>query len=148
MEMSKRALMIKECMRQEISVFCLNIASQVNLLARIDGLLVKEYALVPNEKSECLDANLTDSWMAQYTNQLLEVTYQKIYENSVEPALLNIKLKVDLSCVRFDCANRLWMCNQNGYVDILDIRRSLKLLYPVRYTCFKLQDKIIHGSIG
>lgn len=143
--MQRKAQMIKECLRQEIAVFCLNMASQVHLLAKVNGLLVKEYAMVPKEKGECLDSNLSDSWMAQYINQYLEVIYQKIYENSEPPALLNIKIQADLSCIRFDCANRLWMCSQAGFVEILDVRRSVKNLYPTKYMCFKLLDKIIHS---
>ena len=43
--MERQALMVKECLRQEIAVFCMNIGSQVNLLARVNGLTAKEFAL-------------------------------------------------------------------------------------------------------
>ena len=143
--MQRKALMIKECLRQEIAVFCMNMGNQINLLAKVNSLIAKEFALIAREKGECLDSNLSDSWMAQYTNQHLEVSYQKIYRHSETPAMLNISLQADLSCIRFDCANRLWLCGQSGFVEILDIRRSLKTLCPVKYICFKLQDKLIHS---
>lgn len=139
--------MVKECLRQEIAVFCMNIGSQVNLLARVNGLTAKEFALVPREKGECLDSSLSDSWMAQFAGQRLEVSYQKIYKHSETPALLNFAMTADLSCLRFDCANRLWLCTTAGFVEILDVRRTVKSLGPVKYMLFKLQDKVIHSKL-
>lgn len=139
--------MIKECLRQEINGFCLQISSQVNILAKINGLFTKELSLLPVDKSECLDSNISDTWMAKYVGGCLEAVYQKIFKQSEPPSLINMKLQLNLSCIRFDCANRLWMCNQEGFLEILDIRRSVKLLAPVRYILFRLQDKITHSRL-
>lgn len=146
--MERKALLVKECLRQEISMFCLNIGNQVNLLARVNGLTAKEFALIPREKGECLDSNLNDSWMAQYAGQRLEVSYQKVFKNSEMPGLLNIAMSAELTCLRFDCANRLWICTSTGFVEILDIRRSVKSLAPVKYLLMRLHDKVIHGRLS
>lgn len=145
--MDRKALLVKECLRQEIAMFCMNIGNQVNLLAKVNGLTTKDYALIPREKGECLDSSLSDSWMAQYAGQRLEVSYQKIFKNTETPALLNIAMSADLSCLRFDCANRLWLCTTPGHIEILDVRRSIKLLAPVKYFMFKLNEKTIHSSL-
>lgn len=145
MEKQRIANMIKECLRQEVTAFCMQLSSQINIMAKMNGLFTKELSLVPKARSECLDSNISDTWMAKYIGGCLEVIYQRIFKQSEPPALMNMKIKSDLSCIRFDCANRLWMCNQDGYIEILDVRRSIKLLAPVRYICFRLQDKTIHG---
>lgn len=145
MEKQKKAYMIRECLRQEISSFCLQLTGQINILAKVSGLLNKELSLIPREKAECLDSNISDTWMAKYVEKCLDVMYQQVFEQAEPPALLSLKIQADLSCIRFDCANRLWICNQSGLVEILDIRRSIKVLAPVRYICFRLQDKIAHS---
>lgn len=145
--MDRKALLLKECLRQEIAVYCMNIANQVNLLAKVNGLTTKEYALIPKEKNECLDSSLNDSWMAQYSGQRLEVIFQKIFKHSETPALVNIALSADLTCIRFDCATRLWLCTKSGFIEILDIRRSIKTLAPVKYLLHRLHEKTIHSKL-
>jgi hypothetical protein len=147
MEKQRKALMIKECLRQEINGLCLQLSSQVNILAKMNGLFTKDLSLLPKDKTECLDSNLSDTWMAKYVGGCLEVMYQRIFKQSEPPALMNIKIQTELSCIRFDCANRMWMCNQDGYLEILDVRRSVKLLCPVRYILSRLQDKVIHSRM-
>lgn len=147
MENHRQAFLIRECLRQEVNSYCQQLSSQLLILAKVNGLLTKDLSLIPKDKSECLDSNINDTWMAKYVDKCLEVLYQHVFEQTEPPALLNMKIQADLSCIRFDCANRLWMCNQSGFVEILDVKRSIKALAVVRYVCFRLQDKIAYSNI-
>lgn len=136
---------LKETLEREIIQFSQTLQFQVAILSKMNGLFSQELWLVPPHRGECLDSNLSDSWMAKHMMGKLEVLHQ---DGTYDHALLQqIQFGGKFSCIRFDCEDRLWICNEEGCVEILDVARSQKKLAIVRYTLFRLDSKIDHSRL-
>lgn len=96
------------------------------------------------DKLEMVDASNKDRWVAKYMGSVLDVRLQ---EGGLEAPPLNmIRIEIEITGMRFDSMDRLWLSCSEGYIEILDMKRSAKKLAPVRYVLTKLADRTIQSS--
>lgn len=132
-------------LQQECNVMVTQLASQIMLIAKVNGILAKELSLVSKHKVELLAVSCDDRWFARFQNNTIEVTLEVEHQN--RPVLDKIKLyDIDASGMKFDPADRLWIVNTEGYVEILDIRRSCLQLTPHRMFISKVHEKTTHSK--
>jgi ligand-binding sensor domain-containing protein len=130
-------------------VLVAQLVSQVHWISKVNGLLAKDLSLVSKHKTELLAASCDDRWFARFMNRMIEVTLQIDQRDSSADRNVLDKVRlfdIDTSGLKFDRADRLWIVNTDGFVEILDIRRSCLQLTPHRYFLSKVHEKTTHSS--
>lgn len=133
-------------LQQECNVLVAQLASQIMWISKVNGILGKELSLVSKHKVELLAVSCDDRWFARFQTNTIEVTLE--VEHPDRPVLDKIKLyDIDASGMKFDPADRLWIVNTEGYVELLDIRRSCLQLTPHRTFISKVHEKTTHSNV-
>lgn len=86
---------------------------------------------------------MKEEWVAKFEDPFLEVINEEFHEDS--PLLRRVRINGDISCIRFDCRNRLWLFSREGHVEIVDMKRSASMNCVVRYIFFVFQAGITHS---
>ena len=102
-------------LQQECSVLVAQLASQIQWLSKVNGVLGKDISLVSKQKSELLAASCDDRWFARFMNRMIEITVQIDIRDSTRDRNVLDKLRlfdIDASGLKFDRIDRLWIdCN-------------------------------------
>lgn len=139
---------LHDALQQETTIMVEQLASQIHWISKVNGILGNSLSLVSKDKTEILAASCEDRWFARFFNRGIDVIF---HSDTNEPERERLPLEkirlfdMEVSGMKFDTADRLWIVNTEGFVEILDIRRSSSQLTPHRYFVSKIQDKTTHS---